>query len=204
MSRGPIVFLDKDGTLIEDLPYNVDPTRIRFAPGSRAGLRRLAGIGARAVIVTNQSGVARGYFRMTDLDPVAEWLARELGLLGVPLAGFYACPHLPDGVNEFAIDCDCRKPEPGLLVRAADDLQVDPCHAWMIGDTWMDVEAGRRAGCSTILIGPDGLGPDTPPGVAPDHRLPDLDHAAQLIVRRWGGRVPSVVTRAPFLAGTAR
>src|SRR3954471_7945747 len=101
--RRPTVFLDKDGTLIEDLPYNVDPERIRLAPGSRAGIRLLGQAGFRIVIVTNQSGVARGYFSERDLDAVARHIDAELRGLGAGIDGFYFCPHLPDGINEYAI-----------------------------------------------------------------------------------------------------
>src|SRR5881398_1380070 len=109
-----VVFLDKDGTLIEDLPYNVDPARVRFAPGAREAVRELAAAGFRFAVVTNQSGVARGYFTHDHLDRLQEHLAMMLGDVGAELAGFYVCPHLPGGVNEYAIVCDCRKPAPGL------------------------------------------------------------------------------------------
>lgn len=185
MSRGVVVFLDKDGTLIEDLPYNVDPDRIRLAPGSRDGLRRLAAIGARLVITTNQSGVARGYFTLADLDRVAYHLARLTESLGVEMAGFYACPHLPDGVNEYALECECRKPAPGLILRAASDLRLDPGECWMVGDTWMDVAAGRAAGCRTIMLGPEHVtAAGLPDDRRPDHAVRDLDEAAAIIADR--------------------
>jgi histidinol-phosphate phosphatase family protein len=192
MIPGPLIFLDKDGTLIEDLPYNVDPARIRLAPGARPSLARLGRIGARVVIVTNQSGVARGYFDPADLVPVRDHLARVLEAAGVCLLGFFACPHLPrpEGVNRFAVDCDCRKPAPGLVLRAAEQLALDPTAAWMIGDTWMDVACGQRAGCRTILVGPDGLGDDAPPDVLPDHAVRDLDAAARIIQDAWVQRGP--------------
>ena len=179
----PTVFLDKDGTLIEDLPYNVDPRRIRFAPGAREGVRALAEAGYRLVIVTNQSGVARGYFTEAELDVVARHLSDELAALGAPLDGFYFCPHLPDGINEYAIVCDCRKPEPGLIRRACTDLAIEPDRSWFVGDTWMDAMAGRAAGCRTIMVGPewrDAAG--YPPERQPDHAVPDLRAAARIIL----------------------
>src|SRR3954451_23499604 len=96
-ARRAVVFIDKDGTLIEDLPYNVDPARVRFAPGAREAIRRLGGAGIELAVITNQSGVARGYFGLEDLDRLGEPLASEIAALGGRLAGFYACPHLPDG-----------------------------------------------------------------------------------------------------------
>src|SRR4051794_5493320 len=96
----PAIFLDKDGTLIEDLPYNVDPRRIRFAPGAREALPLFHEAGYAIVLITNQSGVARGYFTEPDLAPVRDRLEEMVGEVGVPLAAFYACPHHPQGVNE--------------------------------------------------------------------------------------------------------
>src|SRR3954470_4364570 len=114
------VFLDKDGTLIEDVPYNVDPARIRLMPGAAGGLRALDAAGYRLIVVSNQSGVARGYFEEAALAAVEARLRELLAEAGVPLAGFYYCPHHPEGsVAAYAVECSCRKPQPGLLVRAA-------------------------------------------------------------------------------------
>jgi D-glycero-D-manno-heptose 1,7-bisphosphate phosphatase len=177
------VFLDKDGTLIEDLPYNVDPLRIRLAPGARAGVRMLGRAGLPIVIVTNQSGVARGYFTEADLHRLADHLRSEVSSLGATLDGFYFCPHLPDGINEFAIECECRKPLPGLIARAARDLGLEPRASWFVGDTWMDVAAGRAAGCRTIMVGPEHRTADELPfDRRPDHAVPDLLAAARIIV----------------------
>lgn len=181
--RPGVVFLDKDGTLIEDLPYNVDPRRVRFAPGARDAVRRLAEAGWPIAIVTNQSGVARGYFTLEALDELARHLRRELEALGARWAGFYACPHLPEGVNEYAIDCDCRKPAPGLIRQAATELGADAASSWFVGDTWMDVAAGRAAGCRTVLVGPESrAGRTWPPDRRPDHARPDLLGAAEVIL----------------------
>jgi histidinol-phosphate phosphatase family protein len=178
-----VVFLDKDGTLIDDVPYNVDPRRIRFAPGARTALERFADAGLGVAIVTNQSGVARGYFSERDLEAVEAHLAAELRAYGVPLLGFYACPHLPGGRPPYGIECDCRKPEPGLVLQAARELDVDPSSCWLVGDTWMDVAAGRVAGCRTILVGPERHLIDSfPDGVTPDHAVPDLGAASAIIV----------------------
>ncbi|MFL5779261.1 MAG: D-glycero-alpha-D-manno-heptose-1,7-bisphosphate 7-phosphatase [Chloroflexota bacterium] len=178
-----VVFVDKDGTLIEDLPYNVDPTRIRFAPGARDAIRRLGEAGFDLAVVTNQSGVARGYFSEADLEPVAAHLADAVAAFGSRLVGFYACPHLPEGVNEYAVECDCRKPLPGLLRRAAEELGVELGDSWFIGDTWMDAVAGREAGCRTIMVGPDArtahrLAPER----RPDHAVADLAAAVEIIL----------------------
>jgi histidinol-phosphate phosphatase family protein len=183
--EGPVVFLDKDGTLIEDLPYNVDPRRIRFAPGARTAVRLLGEAGATLVVATNQSGVARGYFSEDDLHAVERHLATELEALGARLAGFYYCPHVEpgDGVNDLARICDCRKPEPGLVTRACSELGLRADGAWFVGDTWMDVVAGRRAGCRTIMVGPEARTADTlPEDRRPDFAVENLLLAARIIL----------------------
>jgi histidinol-phosphate phosphatase family protein len=149
----PVVFFDKDGTLVDDVPYNVNPSKIRLAAGAAEGLPRLAAGGYRLAVVSNQSGVARGYFPETALVGVAAKLRALLGNTGVSLAGFFYCPHHPKGiVPEFVVECGCRKPAPGLVLAAAHELGADPRDCWVVGDILDDVEAGRRAGCRTVLI----------------------------------------------------
>ena len=146
----PVVFLDKDGTLVEDVPYSADPARLALLPGVAEGLSRLHAAGYRLAVVTNQSGVARGYFPESALAGVEGRLRVLMAAAGVPLAGFFYCPHHPDGsVPMYAVACDCRKPAPGLILTAAAELGVDPRDCWMVGDKADDVEAGRRAGCLT-------------------------------------------------------
>jgi histidinol-phosphate phosphatase family protein len=147
------VFLDKDGTLVEDVPYNADPARIALVPGAAAGLRRLAGVGYRLIVVSNQAGLALGRFDLPALERAWSHLAGMLAAQGVVLDGFYHCPHHPQGtVAALATACTCRKPAPGLLLRAAADHGIDLAHSWMVGDILNDVEAGRRAGCRTVLV----------------------------------------------------
>lgn len=137
------VFLDKDGTLVDDVPYNVDPAKIVLATGAAKACAELTAAGFRLVVVTNQSGISRGLF---DAHALVAVEARLRALLRVPLAGFYHCPHgSQDG-------CTCRKPMPGMLTAAARDLDVDLATSWMVGDILNDVEAGRSAGCRTVLI----------------------------------------------------
>jgi D-glycero-D-manno-heptose 1,7-bisphosphate phosphatase len=152
--RHAAVFLDKDGTLINNVPYNVDPELIALSDGSGIGLSKLYRAGFQLVVVSNQSGVARGYFPESALVMVEERL-RDLLLkeANATLAGFYYCPHYPQGsVEKYAITCECRKPNPGMLIQAAQDLNIDLSQSWLIGDILDDIEAGRRAGCRTILI----------------------------------------------------
>jgi len=179
------VFLDKDGTLIVDVPYNVDPSRIVLAPGAVEGLTRLHASGYRLIVITNQSGVARGRFGVEALGPVEDRLRSLLAEFGVPLAGFYFCPHHPAGsVPAYSVVCDCRKPAPGMLLRAANELGIDLAQSWFVGDILNDVEAGHRAGCRAVLLDNGNetewvAGPDR----TPDRTASDLDAAADLILR---------------------
>jgi D-glycero-D-manno-heptose 1,7-bisphosphate phosphatase len=153
MTKQPAIFLDKDGTLVPDIPYNSDPARMQLAPGVAVGLPLLAEQGFRFVVVSNQSGVAQGYFKEADIPPIQNCLDSLLAEIGIALSGFYYCPHHPQGaVAEYAIACECRKPKPGLLLQAAEELQLDLPQSWMIGDILDDVEAGHAAGCRSALI----------------------------------------------------
>lgn len=147
------VFVDKDGTLIRDVPFNVDVKKIRFRPDAGPALLRLREAGFALVLVSNQSGVARQLFDEADLDPVWQAIRRHLARHRVELAGIYYCPHHPHGPHpRYGFLCDCRKPRPGLLLKAAADLGLDLSRSWLIGDILDDVEAGRRAGCRTVLL----------------------------------------------------
>lgn len=147
------VFFDKDGTLVENIPYNVDPRKIRLAPGAPAALQVVHRAGFLIVVVTNQAGVATGRFDERALHGVEKRLRELLGLARVPLTAMYWCPHLPGGtVARYARQCDCRKPKAGMLWRAAREHDIDLAESWMVGDILDDVEAGRRAGCRSILL----------------------------------------------------
>ncbi|CAN5910171.1 N/A [soil metagenome] len=190
------VFLDKDGTIIEDVPYSVDPNQMRLLIGAAAGLRLVHEAGYRLVVVSNQSGVARGYFPEAALEVVRQRLEAMLDDLGVPLSGFYYCPHHPAGVVPgYTQSCECRKPKAGLVWKACRDLGIDPVKSWLIGDTLDDVEAGRRAGCRTVWITaahPAAIAPAASPLISswrrPHLQAPDLAQAARLLLAR--GREP--------------
>jgi D-glycero-D-manno-heptose 1,7-bisphosphate phosphatase len=147
------VFLDRDGTLVEPRHYPSRPEELVVYAGVPAELRRLRRAGFRVVLVTNQSGLAHGYFRQEDLNRMHEYLVAELRREGVGIDAIYVCPHHPEGrVAELAIGCDCRKPKPGMLLRAAGELGIDLARSWFVGDILDDIEAGNRAGCRTILV----------------------------------------------------
>ncbi len=149
------IFVDKDGTLVDDVPYNADPALLRFKPGALAALSALAARGFVLLVASNQSGLARGFFtrvQFTLLQAVLE--RRLLEEAGVALLDVMICPHAPaaDGTPQ----CPCRKPAPGLLLRAARRHRLDLGRSWMVGDTLDDVEAGHRAGCRSILFDSGG------------------------------------------------
>lgn len=147
------IFLDKDGTLVEDIPYNVDPDLLELTWQAGHGLQLLKKMGYALFIVSNQSGVAKGLFTEASLEPLQHRLSELLAQYGVLLDGFYYCPHSLDGaIARYAIPCTCRKPMPGMLYRAAHEHGIDLSRSWMIGDILNDIEAGRRAGCKTVLI----------------------------------------------------
>jgi D-glycero-D-manno-heptose 1,7-bisphosphate phosphatase len=154
---GRAVFLDKDGTLIEDIPYNVDLARIRLTPGVDVALARLSHAGFRIVVVSNQPGVAYGRFSEEALVDVEKRLRELLAIRGVPLDGFYYCPHHPEAtVARYRRRCGCRKPAPELIRRAAVELRVNLRESWLIGDILDDVEAGHRAGARAVLYDAGG------------------------------------------------
>ncbi len=155
--RGPsrrAVFLDRDGTLIVDRPYCADPSTIELLPGVVEGLAILQKAGYLLVVVTNQSGIARGFFDETALHRMHERLDSMLAARGVRVAAYYYCPHHVDGTNPaLAVPCSFRKPAPGMLMRAALDWSIDLGRSWLIGNTPGDYEAARAAGCRALLVG---------------------------------------------------
>jgi len=159
--RGRAIFLDRDGTLVHAYHYPSRTEHLRLFEGIAPRLRLLRESGFRLVVVTNQSAVARGLVDRATLDGLHRHLRTELAARGVTLDAIYDCPHHPDGViAELAIRCGCRKPEPGMILRAADELRLDPARSWMVGDTPADTEAGRRAGCRTVLVAGDSAADD--------------------------------------------
>ena len=181
-TRRRAVFIDKDGTLVENVPHNVDPALLRFTSRATEGLRRLAEAGYLLIVVSNQPGVAQQRFDQAALEALAVALGEKLAGEQVHLDGFYACPHAPAG-ELFGGRCRCRKPAPGLLLEAARDHGIDLGRSWIVGDILDDVEAGWRAGCGSVLM---DVGNETEwqwsPIRIPDFRVPDLAAAAESIL----------------------
>jgi D-glycero-D-manno-heptose 1,7-bisphosphate phosphatase len=182
------IFLDKDGTLIDDIPYNVDPRAMTLCSGAGAALRLLARRGFRFFVVSNQDGIAAGRFNEDAMAAVGLRLAQLLSGEEVALDAFYYCPHHPRGaLARYAVACGCRKPQPGMLLRAAREHDIDLHASWMIGDILHDVEAGNRAGCRSVLL---DKGSETEwrlgPRRMPTRMAPDLLAAARLIIASDG------------------
>jgi D-glycero-D-manno-heptose 1,7-bisphosphate phosphatase len=147
------VFIDRDGTISEEVGYVNHVSRYRVFPFAARAVRALNEAGLLAVLVTNQAGVARGYFKEELIGEVHGLLAAELGRGGARLDAVYYCPHHPSvGEPPYRFDCDCRKPRPGLLLRAARELDLDLSRCWMVGDRYSDTELARNAGARSALV----------------------------------------------------
>ena len=186
----PCVFLDRDGTLIEHYDYLTDPGQVELFPTAAPALRMLKERGFLLVMVTNQSAVARGMLTEQTLLAIHDRLKSLLAEQGAYLDQIYYCPYHPDGaVEQYRRDSELRKPSPGMLRLAARELDIDLAGSWLIGDDQRDIEAGRAAGCRTILVDSRSVSPLVQRGeTAPDYRAVNLKEAANLIARYAAGR----------------
>ncbi|MGO9932823.1 MAG: D-glycero-alpha-D-manno-heptose-1,7-bisphosphate 7-phosphatase [Steroidobacteraceae bacterium] len=168
--------LDRDGTIVVDRHYLSDPNDLEFQAGAKLGLRKMSEMGFRLVVITNQSGIARGFFSFSKLEEIHERLRQMMVSNGAPLEGIYFCPHGPSD------ECECRKPKLGLMRQASEELGFDMSESIVIGDKESDIEFGRRAGAATILIGKPGSRPSS--SISPDHIVGNLNEAAEIISGR--------------------
>ena len=146
------VFLDRDGTINIEKEYLYLAKDFEFIPGVVEAIQLLNQAGVMVVVVTNQSGVARGYYTEDDVVNLHRHIARELELSGVHIDAWLFCPHHPTGRGSYALQCNCRKPLPGMLHEAAERYDINLEESTMIGDKQADIEAGQAAGCHTILV----------------------------------------------------
>ncbi|MCX5644057.1 MAG: HAD family hydrolase [Phycisphaerae bacterium] len=172
------VFLDRDGTLIHDPGYLNHPDQVQVIDGVAEALKEFQLLGYKRVVASNQSGVARGVVSIEMLERIHDRLRELLAVKGASVDAIYYCPHHPDGtIPEYRKDSDWRKPKPGMLLAAAKEMDLDLSRSWMIGDNERDVEAGRSAGCKTILIGSTASGnvtaSETRPSADPEKSKPD-------------------------------
>jgi D-glycero-D-manno-heptose 1,7-bisphosphate phosphatase len=195
------VFVDKDGTLVADVPFNVDPAKVSLLPGVLDGLQLLRDAGFHLFVVSNQAGVALGRFARDALGAIESRIDALLAAGGVSVDGYAWCPHHPQGtVAEYAAACRCRKPQPGMLhdLAARHGLALD--RSWMVGDILDDIEAGHRAGCRAVLVDRGG---ETEwrrgPGREPDVRVDRFDRAARAIVS-FGPACPRASAALPVTA----
>lgn len=201
------IFLDRDETLIEDPGYINNPEQIRLLDGVAEALIELKALGYKLVVATNQSAVARGIVTEKVLGEIHDRLRQLLSRKNAFLDGIYYCPYHPDGVvPKYRKESDCRKPNPGMLQQAAAEMDIDLSQSWCLGNSLRDVQAGRRAGCRTILI-------DSPShhkaggssllhaGVAPDHRAVNIKEAVNIIKKHL--RSAAKVQDPPVLVAQA-
>ncbi|WP_386692578.1 MULTISPECIES: D-glycero-beta-D-manno-heptose 1,7-bisphosphate 7-phosphatase [unclassified Lonepinella] len=146
------IFLDRDGTLNVDHGYVYQIDDFQFIDGSIEALKELKSMGYLLVVVTNQSGIARGYFTEEQFLQLTEWFDWSLADRGVDLDGIYYCPHHPDGKGEFRQDCDCRKPKGGMLLQAIKELNIDPSKSFIVGDKIEDLQAGMEANVANKVL----------------------------------------------------
>ncbi len=186
----PAVFLDRDGTLVREVGYLDSPGKLELLPGATDALRMFHQMGFLRIVVSNQSGVARGYFDENTVREVQVAFEKLLEQANSAVDAFYYCPHHPTaGASRYRKQCDCRKPEPGMLLQAARDFSIDLAESYMIGDKESDIAAGKKLGLRTILV-LTGYGRETaerikkmPPRDLPDHIAGDIGEAAELISR---------------------
>ena len=146
------VFLDRDGVINEEVDYPKEPKDLRLIEGVPAAIRRLNGRKIPVIVITNQSGVALGFYSEPQVELLHESLAKELKKDGAHIDRFYYCPHHPNGKGRYAITCDCRKPMPGLLHQAARDFNINLSRCVVVGDKAKDIQAGESVGARTILV----------------------------------------------------
>jgi D-glycero-D-manno-heptose 1,7-bisphosphate phosphatase len=191
----PAVFLDRDGTLNREVHYLGDPDQLELLPGAAEGLRRLRAAGFRLVVITNQAGVARGYFSEKDVQRVHARLQALLRARGAEVDAFYYCPHHPEGQGAYRRACPGRKPGTALYERAARELGLDLARSFVVGDKDTDLQPGIALGCRTILLrtgyGQALLDAGALDGMPIDHVADDLQAAATWIL----AAIPSMCTR---------
>jgi D,D-heptose 1,7-bisphosphate phosphatase len=171
------VFIDRDNTICRDVPYCSRPEDLELLPKVTDGIRLLNEHGFKVVVITNQSGVARGYFTEDVLSRIHQKMQGDLAERGASVDAIYYCPHHPDN------NCDCRKPKPTMLFQAAHDLDIDLRKSYVIGDSDMDTKMGKEAGCVTIIVLTTNQNDTESRKPEPDYIANDLYEAADWVIQ---------------------
>jgi len=188
----PAVFFDRDGTLNEEVDFLTEAGQLRLIAGAGSAVRAVNESGIPACVISNQSGIARGLFSEDDLVPIHEAFRRQLGALGARIDRIYYCPHHPtQGIGPYRVECECRKPRPGMLHRAAQDLGLDLSRSYVIGDRIVDVQAAKNVGARGILVltgyGMTSVEECRAQGVVPDCIAPSVREAVEFVLKDYKG-----------------
>ena len=152
--KRPVIFLDRDGTINEEVNYLHRPEDLKILPGAAEAISRFNQAGFLVIVITNQAGIGRGYYTQQDMENLNEYMNQVLAEQDAHIDGFYFCPHHPEhGIGEYKKDCDCRKPGIGMFRQAEQDFSIEKAHSYMIGDKLIDTQAGHNYGVSSILVG---------------------------------------------------
>jgi histidinol-phosphate phosphatase family protein len=192
-ARRAAVFLDRDGTINEEVDFVRTPEQLVLLPGASAAVRRLNEAGLVTCVISNQSGVARGFYTEDDLAGIHEKFEADLAGAGARIDRIYYCPHHPTkGLPPYDVACECRKPAPGMLLRGARDFDVDLARSYVVGDRDVDIQAARAVGAHAVLVrtgyGARTLEEIAGTGIAPDYVASDLSDAVTHILRTYDHR----------------
>ena len=190
--KRPAVFIDRDGTISEEVGYVNHPSRFRLFPYSAEAIRILNDSGWLAIVVTNQAGVARGYFSEDVIRKIHQQLVSALHAESARLDAIYYCAHHPSvGEPPYRLDCDCRKPKPGLIEQAGRDFEIDMASSWIAGDRYSDIELARNAGLrSAFVLSGYGRGEW-------EYQSPSWKHQPDLVCENLLEAVKSIVNHSP-------
>ena len=189
MKKNTAVFLDRDGTINEEVGYLDSLDKLKIIPSAYEAIRLINESGMKVVVISNQAGVARGFFTEDFVKITHEHLQTALRQQGASIDNFYYCPHHPtEGIEPYRKDCNCRKPAPGMLLRAVQDLNIDLTRSYLVGDRFNDMEAGKKIGVRGILVktgfGQSLLQDDGPDEATPENK-PDFIAADILEAVKW-------------------
>ncbi len=180
------VFLDRDGVINEEVEYLSSPDRLKLIPGAAQAIQLLNEMGIPTIVVTNQAGVARGYFPEAQVQVIHRALSDLLAAYSAVVDRYYYCPHHPsEGKGAYRVECNCRKPKPGMLLQASEDFDLDLTRCYVVGDNVLDIEAGQQVGAQSILVLTgygEALWRSWSAPLMPDHVALDLNDAVKWIV----------------------